>query len=412
MNEDNIKVLEATPVRSFLRSISAEELSNISPEEWLIDDFLPSGPRVCLLIGNSNVGKSFLALDVQNSLVCGFRDWHGKKINRNGAVLYLTGEGETSVPKRLLAWLQDKNIPLSRIEGKFDILDTDTMLENGDTLTFAQNNTFRDFLKSIRNSGKEYVLAVVDTLSLFKEGEENSADDMAAFVFSLKELASTIDAPVLCLHHSLKYSEATFRGSSALRNNVDNLYILTEAENDQNTICLVTDKSRDGEKGPETAMYFSKRKVFIEGLYSSSGKQLTSLVLDSVEYKPTQQRSQKAIVDFELLDNLLCNNLEPENIGDNFGFTRESLTDALRNRYETEGYTPGEAKKKANRNSNPSGDSMAARCIREGFISWDANIHKFVIQRQVEGLVWSWAILINHKNKEKHVQNCSLFQEN
>ena len=91
MNETGIKVLKATPVRSFLRSISAEELSNISPEEWLIDDFLPSGPRVCLLIGNSNVGKSFLALDVQNSLVCGFREWHGKKINRNGAVLYLTG---------------------------------------------------------------------------------------------------------------------------------------------------------------------------------------------------------------------------------------------------------------------------------------------------------------------------------
>ena len=412
MNEDNIKVLEATPVRSFLRSISAEELRNISPEEFLIDNFLPSGPRVCLLIGNSNVGKSFLALDIQNSLVCGFREWHGNKINRHGAVLYLTGEGETSVPKRLLAWLQDKRIPLAQIEGKFDILDTDTMIGNGDTLTFAPNDTFRDFLRSIRESGKEYVLAVVDTLSLFKEGEENSADDMAVFVNALKELASTINAPVLCLHHSLKYSEATFRGSSALRNNVDNLYILTEAENDQNTICLVTDKSRDGEKGPETAMYFSKRKVFIEGLYSASGKQLTSLVLDSVEYTPTQQRSQKAIEDFELLDNLLCEELEPESIGENYGFSRDALTDALKKHYETEGNTPGEAKRKANRNSNPSGDSLAARSIREGFISWDANIHKFIIQRQVEGLVWNWTILMNHKNKEKHVQDCSLFQEN
>jgi len=83
MSDDSIKVLEATPVRSFLRSISAEELRSISPEEFLIDNFLPSGPRVCLLIGNSNVGKSFLALDIQNSLVCGFREWHGKKINRD-----------------------------------------------------------------------------------------------------------------------------------------------------------------------------------------------------------------------------------------------------------------------------------------------------------------------------------------
>ena len=411
MSDDNIKVLEATPVRSFLRSISAEELRSISPEEFLIDNFLPSGPRVCLLIGNSNVGKSFLALDIQNSLVCGFREWHGKKINRHGADLYLTGEGETSVPKRLLAWLQDKRIPLAQIEGKFDILDTDTMIGNGDTLTFAPNDTFRDFLRSIRESGKEYVLAVVDTLSLFKEGEENSADDMAVFVNALKELASTINAPVLCLHHSLKYSEATFRGSSALRNNVDNLYILTEAENDQNTICLVTDKSRDGEKGPETAMYFSKRKVFIEGLYSASGKQLTSLVLDSVEYTPTQQRSQKAIEDFELLDNLLCEELEPESIGENYGFTRDALTDALKKHYETEGNTPGEAKRKANRNSNPSGDSLAARSIREGFISWDANIHKFVISRHIEGLVWGWFIFMNHKNKKEHVQESSLFQE-
>ena len=412
MSDDNIKVLEATPVRSFLRSISAEELRSISPEEFLIDNFLPSGPRVCLLIGNSNVGKSFLALDIQNSLVCGFREWHGKKINRHGAVLYLTAEGETSVPKRLLAWLQDKRIPLSEIEGKFDILDTDTMLGNGDNLTFAPNETFREFLRSIRESGKEYVLAVVDTLSLFKEGEENSADDMAVFVNALKELASTINAPVLCLHHSLKYSETTFRGSSALRNNVDNLYILTETENGQNTICLVTDKSRDGEKGPETAMYFSKRKVFIEGLYSASGKQLTSLVLDSVEYTPTQQRSQKAIEDFELLDNLLCKELEPENIGENYGFTRDALTDALKKHYETEGNTPGEAKRKANRNSNPSGDSLAARSIREGFISWDANIHKFVISRNIEGLIWGWFILRNKKNKTEHVSECSSFQEN
>jgi len=201
------------------------------------------------------------------------------------------------------------------------------------------------------------------------------------------------------------------RSTTIMLAHVDNLYILTEAENDQNTICLVTDKSRDGEKGPETAMYFSKRKVFIEGLYSASGKQLTSLVLDSVEYTPTQQRSQKAIEDFELLDNLLCEELEPESIGENYGFTREALTDALKKHYETEGNTPGEAKRKANRNSNPSGDSLAARSIREGFISWDANIHKFVISRHIEGLVWGWFILMNHRNKKEHVQERSLFQE-
>ena len=158
-------------------------------------------------------------------------------------------------------------------------------------------------------------------------------------------------------------------------------------------------------------MYFSKRKVFIEGLYSASGKQLTSLVLDSVEYTPTQQRSQKAIEDFELLDNLLCEELEPESIGENYGFTRDALTDALKKHYETEGNTPGEAKRKANRNSNPSGDSLAARSIREGFISWDANIHKFVISRHIEGLVWGWFIFMNHKNKKEHVQESSLFQE-
>lgn len=390
-----VEMLSPTPPRKFTRSITSTELENIVVDEWVIEDVIPSGPRTVLLVGDSNTGKTFVALDIAMHLICGMSNWHGKPIDtdNSGRVLYLTGEGETSLPKRLAGWFQDKGLALKAIEGKFDILDMD----EGEGLVMDGSDTFKDFLGSIKGQG--YSVAFVDTLSLFSFGDENSNEDMADFVGHLKSIASAINGPVVCLHHTLKYDGTTFRGASALRCNVDNLYSLTEVEK-STTLCLMADKNRDGAKGEESAVYLNKRVVEIEGLCSKSGRPVTTLVLDSVSKEDVKTIESALIKDDNLqkLDNLLSEHFANLELEDGiFSFSRESMKSWL--------LESGMDNDKANRQSKSSSDGLAGRCVKKQYLNWDEDAEKYTVNT-VSNWLWGFPFVFFASDREQRVAEC------
>ena len=61
-----------------------------------------------MLVGPSNTGKTFIALDMAMSVAAG-TDWHGHKV-RQGAVLYLATEGSFSFKNRMAALKDDRGL--------------------------------------------------------------------------------------------------------------------------------------------------------------------------------------------------------------------------------------------------------------------------------------------------------------
>ena len=69
--------------------------------EMLVGHVLECG-TLAELYGDSNTGKSFVALDLAFSVATGCQ-WHGEAV-RQGGVLYFAGEGERGLSRRARAW--------------------------------------------------------------------------------------------------------------------------------------------------------------------------------------------------------------------------------------------------------------------------------------------------------------------
>src|SRR4051812_37793236 len=74
--------------------ISVGELLELPPPEWLIEGVIESS-ALGVLYGPPGCGKSFAALDWALSVATG-KAWHGREV-RQGAVVYVAGEGTTGV---------------------------------------------------------------------------------------------------------------------------------------------------------------------------------------------------------------------------------------------------------------------------------------------------------------------------
>ena len=100
------------------------ELAMQTPE-MLVGHVLECG-TLAELYGDSNTGKSFVALDLAFSVATGCQ-WHGEAV-RQGGVLYFAGEGEGGLYRRKRAWeiargQSLKEAPIDQSSGVTDLTD-------------------------------------------------------------------------------------------------------------------------------------------------------------------------------------------------------------------------------------------------------------------------------------------------
>lgn len=211
----------------------AGDLAPVLDRPYLVKGWLDRA-TLSVMYGPSNVGKSFLALDIAHHVSKG-RTWGGRRVVLS-RVLYIAAEGGGSFANRVRAldspefWVVDAPV---------------TMIGKGsDATPLAEMVTHL-----AGTGGRRFDLIVFDTLArVMGGGDENAAPDIADLLENLDVVRRVTGAHVMLIHHSGKDLTRGARGHSALRAAIDTEICLARDEA-TGLITATLDKQRDGPTG-------------------------------------------------------------------------------------------------------------------------------------------------------------------
>jgi hypothetical protein len=247
------------PVASVMRYQlqTADDLCKLPPMQWRIKKVLPLR-GLAAIYGPSGSGKSFLVLDMLQSLAAG-RDWSGHKV-KQCSVTYVVLEGEAGVAGRIKAYLSRHGSTSSNIRyvaQPFKLHDA---------------NDINDLAEAIQAHGAGDVV-VLDTLNRATPGlDENDSKAMGLIIAAAKQLQGMIGGLVLLIHHTGKDASKGMRGHSSLHAALD---CAIEVKRTGDGCEWILAKSKDGEDG---ASHSFKLDVVSLGV-DSDGDEITSCVV-------------------------------------------------------------------------------------------------------------------------------------
>lgn len=201
-----------------LKIMTREELRNLPKPKWIIPDLLKES-SLALLAGSGGLGKTALGLYIAECVATGktdtlFPGFPSDQVIEPGLVLYVGAEGIEDFDSRLSATEDYHRFDVALAEKNMHFL------EDGVNLSDAKSmDRLADLVKK-----HQYKLIVLDTFSqLAHVQNENDAAQIAGVMRTAKRLRSLSPGScVLFVHHATK-DGAGYRGSSALRDNVDTL---------------------------------------------------------------------------------------------------------------------------------------------------------------------------------------------
>ncbi len=171
-----------------------------------------------LFIGESNAGKSMLALTAALSLATGRTLVKAFKPLAAGKVVYLSGEDDRAILKQRLADITRAH-GLEQTGAPIHFIDEVSPLITFDAAGLAH---LTDGWRELNRRARDYRLIVVDPLvTWFALTSENDAAQMGRLAEILKGLAADTGAAILVTHHTNKSGAANLdqnaaRGSTAL----------------------------------------------------------------------------------------------------------------------------------------------------------------------------------------------------
>lgn len=245
---------------------------------WLVKRVVPAD-SIGMLFGGSGTFKSFIALDAALHVAHGL-PWLGRRTQR-GKVLYIAAEGGSGLWTRINAWHRSRNL---RWE--------DAHLHVVPAAIDLTADAWR-VVEAAQVAGVSPSLVIIDTLSQTYAGEENSANEMAAY---LREIGLRFrqlwQCAVMLVHHSGHQATERPRGSSAIRANLDFLFGVSRDEKEMlaTVNCI---KQKDGELFDDAT--FSLHQVGIGT--DQDGDPVSSLVarhLSSAEEVADAMESERA----------------------------------------------------------------------------------------------------------------------
>jgi len=208
-----------------------------NPKRWLLQDCLPLG-KVGLLVARGGSGKSQCALQLAISIATGETFIPIWPVDEQGKVLALFAEDDDheihhrihSAANALAVGSHDPSQFYRRLR---DNLYVKSLVAKDNLMTSAAHSkevTATDYcdrlLATIAGIG-HVKLIIIDPVSRFRGGQENSAEDTTRFVEVLERIAKNTGATVIAIHHVNKWSGNTTeqtqdasRGSSALTDGV------------------------------------------------------------------------------------------------------------------------------------------------------------------------------------------------
>lgn len=195
----------------FVRADSLE-LKEIS---WLIEDYFEAD-SLAQVFGDPGCGKSFVAIDVACCVATG-TPWHGNEVTQ-GAVFYIAGEGHNGLARRFKAWEI----------GTGKSLDGAPLYKSQRAAMLYDASEAAIVAEAVHALAKEVgkpAMVIIDTLARNMGGDENSTEDMNAFISHLDlYFRQKWGCCVLVVHHSGAMDKDRSRGSTALRGAMDAEY--------------------------------------------------------------------------------------------------------------------------------------------------------------------------------------------
>tara|TARA_B110000003_G_scaffold259201_1_gene278972 strand:+ start:2177 stop:3292 length:1116 start_codon:yes stop_codon:yes gene_type:complete len=245
LNLDNAEPI-TNPRTEELREalLSVRDLNLDLSSDYLVKNWF-SMDAISVIYGDSNCGKSFLALDIAGHIAAGV-DWMDNRV-RQGKVLYLASEGGKGFAKRIAAINQENNILFEGMADNLQLLPVQVDFNGEDDV-----NAVISLIQE-----QDFSLIVVDTLAMtMGAGSENDGADMGRYIKNIMLLKSIFKCHVMIIHHSGKDRGKGARGHSSLRAAVD-----TEIEVKAEKLIRFakSNKQRDLENGKEVA--FSLQRV-------------------------------------------------------------------------------------------------------------------------------------------------------
>lgn len=206
----------------------AAEKALVAGNRPLIKGLLDQG-AMTVLYGESNTGKTFVAMDIAYHVARGL-NWAAMRTTQ-AAVLYVAAEGGQGARRRAAALKSRHGTAGSSFQ--FLTHPIDLLRSNAD---------LKPLLAMIADLPEAPGLIVIDTLSrALAGGDENSPTDMGALVKNLDQLRAGTGAHLLVVHHSGKDASKGARGHSLLRAATD-----TEIEIRDRQISVTKQRDLDG----------------------------------------------------------------------------------------------------------------------------------------------------------------------
>lgn len=226
---------------------------------WVVKHIVPA-ESIGMLFGASGTFKSFIALDFALHVVHGL-PWMGRRTTK-GTVLYIAAEGGTGLWKRVAAWHRSRRIHWD----KADFYVVPCALD-------LRTDAWR-VVEAAQAVGVSPSVVVVDTLSQTYAGEENSANEMAAY---MRELGSRFrqlwHCAVLLIHHTGHQVTERPRGSSAIRANLDFMFGVFRDEKEM-LATLTCSKQKEQDSFADATFQMTTHELGTD----EDGDRITSLV--------------------------------------------------------------------------------------------------------------------------------------
>ena len=212
LQESGVAVKEAKPSRLLVESWDSIK---DEPVEWLIESIIPKKAFVALYAPPASY-KSFISLDLAEAIATG-RDWMGYKIPKKGAVLYICGEGHGGMGARVKACKIQNQSPDG---ANLYIIRAQLNLRSSPEDFAELLNAINDLIAEI---GEPLEIIILDTLMRMSGGgfNENSSEDMGAFITQAGKLQELFECALMVIHHSGKDVTKGLRGHSSLLGAVD-----------------------------------------------------------------------------------------------------------------------------------------------------------------------------------------------
>lgn len=229
----------AQPQVRALECFNASSLPPASNTE-VFDDELVEGvvgkAAMAVLYGDSNSGKTFLAIDLCAAIAQG-AEWLGRHTER-GVVLYLATESPASVKMRLRAYQRHHRVQLDW----FYVVASPVSLFNAQADMDAVMETVH---RVEQETGQHVSLIVGDTLARLSAGaNENSGEDMGVVLQNCDRIRDASGATFLLIHHTGKDAAKGMRGWSGMRAHIDTEIEVT-ADEATGQRCAEITKQRD-----------------------------------------------------------------------------------------------------------------------------------------------------------------------